>query len=298
MKCPICSNDVPHDYNFCGVDGYEFSDKKVLEEDKLFIESRKNQEAAKQKASNLTENQNIINDYKANLAKEKGENDKLRSDISEKDSKLTEASKQLKKAKIWVIVLGSLIFLISVVLGFTYKNLQSKLNSERRSNSSLIIEKQNLSERINSLQEEKGKIEEEKQSLQQKLNDISTVYPLIIKSIKVGNTYSNGEVETPFGDMLYSKNSMYLEPQVEYIGLKQDTTIRLYTKLYRGKELRIGRNSPSGGYTSCRPVTLSESGKAQLGRIGGNRGYWSRGNYRYEIWYVGMCLKTVYFTLY
>lgn len=48
-------------------------------------------------------------------------------------------------------------------------------------------------------------------------NKVSGIYPLIITDIKIGNLYKDGTIETKHGDPIYSKNTMCLGPNIEYI---------------------------------------------------------------------------------
>jgi len=146
------------------------------------------------------------------------------------------------------------------------------------------------------LQQKNAELVDENKKLNKQLNEVAQ-YPIIIKSIKVGNTYKGGTIETNYGNTLYSSTSMFLRPQIEYIALKPNQTITLYLKLYENGSLRELTSSISG-YSTKDDVYVSSEGKAELSGWGNEiKGQWPKGNYRYEIWYNGMCLKTVDFTL-
>jgi hypothetical protein len=151
------------------------------------------------------------------------------------------------------------------------------------------------------LAEENTKLAEENATLNEQLNKISQYnpVPLIIKSLEIGNTYYDRAIETQYGDTLHSSTSMYLTPQIEYIGLKKDTTITLYAKLYRKGILKRKYKISPSRYTYKYDITISGEGTVSLLGWGSEtKGSWSTGNYRYEIWYNGVCLKAVDFTLY
>jgi DNA repair exonuclease SbcCD ATPase subunit len=195
------------------------------------------------------------------------------------------------------------------------KGQVSTLNSQIATlNQQLINENQEIQRRqneaaqirteLNTLQQEKAKfakentkLEEEATKLKEQLDAVSQYYPIIIKSIKVGNVDRIGNVETACGEKLYSSTSMYLTPQIEYIGLKQGQTITLYLKLYNDGNLSTSTTSPSG-YSFERDISISNEGKERMRGWGDmSKGSWDAGNYRYEIWYEGTCLKTVDFIL-
>ena len=132
-----------------------------------------------------------------------------------------------------------------------------------------------------------------------KLEEISQYCPIIIKSLKVGNIYNDYTVETEFGNILYSSNSMFLSPQIEYIGLKPNQTITLFVKLYENGNLRRNSETSPDGYSYKKDIYISEEGKSMvLGWGGEKKGNWPKGNYRFEIWYNNVCLKAEDFTLY
>jgi predicted nuclease with TOPRIM domain len=150
---------------------------------------------------------------------------------------------------------------------------------------------------INTYEAENEKLKTNKSQLEKQVNQLS-VFPLIIKSIKVGNMYSDGRIETNYGDRLQSSTSMYLKPQIEYIGLKKNETVTLYIKLYANGILSTGKTSPTG-YSISNNITISDEGTAAFSGWGNEKkGNWAKGNYRYEIWYDNMCLKAVDFTIY
>ena len=123
--------------------------------------------------------------------------------------------------------------------------------------------------------------------------------PLLITDIKMGNTYKNGNVETDFGNTIYSSSSMYLTPQITAYGFK-DEVIELKIKLYSmNGMLRRGDSSPQGcSYTTkvqCTKNALSTQCLTGWGNE--NKGHWNSDTYRIEIWYKDICLKKHNFTI-
>jgi hypothetical protein len=149
---------------------------------------------------------------------------------------------------------------------------------------------------IRKLQQNSNQCVNELRWLNDRINVISNYYPLVIKSLKIGNTDYNGNLETEYGGVLYSAASMYLTPRIEYIALK-DITVTLYIKLYMNGDLITEDSSPSG-YSMKDDISVSSTGTVVLVGYGDStKGYWPAGYYRYEIWYDNMCLKAVDFKL-
>ena len=139
----------------------------------------------------------------------------------------------------------------------------------------------------------------ENYSLKEFKNKVSIVYPMIINDIKIGNVNSDGIIETDFGNTLYSYNTMYLKPKVYYTGLISGSK-RLKIKWIRPSGDLCTGSSSSYGYSQSASYYLSEGENeivlAELGRA--DRGYWSSGTYRIEVWYNNICLKSKSFSIY
>ncbi|GAP73156.1 hypothetical protein SAMD00024442_63_10 [Candidatus Symbiothrix dinenymphae] len=200
----------------------------------------------------------------------------------------------------WVWDWGWVWFWVLVLVSkFVYSEISHKLNSIsqlQRENITLQQQKQQNREENQNLTSKITELTNENRKLQNKINSVSN-WPLIIKTLRVGNIYNDGSIETDFGKKLYSHSSMFLVPQIEYISLQPKQTITLYQKLYKNDELCTGINSPQGYSTKC-DLYLSKKGKTRLAGWGNKKkGSWTSGNYRYEIWYNSMCLKVVIFTL-
>jgi len=124
--------------------------------------------------------------------------------------------------------------------------------------------------------------------------------PIIINSIKVGNVDYYGNIETNFGGTIYSSKSMYLSPQIEYksVASKEGMEVELYVKFFKDGELMQSSRSPFG-YTYLYWFKIKTEDKLVLDGWGGiDAGYWSSGNYRFEIWCNNSLLKSVDFKVY
>lgn len=161
-----------------------------------------------------------------------------------------------------------------------YKTLSENTASLRKENSSLKKERDNAKLELSSLK-----------------SKVSTTYPIIITDIEIANTYSGGDVETNYGNTIYSYNTMYLKPRIEYTGLtygKKTIKVKLYRpdgSLSTGSYSTYSYSDDVYVYEGNYSFTLSGWG-------GSLRGHWQRGTYRIEIWYENTCLKSKTFTIY
>lgn len=142
----------------------------------------------------------------------------------------------------------------------------------------------------------------EKDEFKSKLDRITKLQPIFITDIEVGNFYEGGEVETDYGQKIYSNNTMYLGPRFKYYGLKE-TSLKFLVKLYRPDgSVSTGTSSesvPNGYSYACTRNVYEGEHKRTLSNWGNDsKGNWPSGKYRYEIWVDNICLKTKEFTIY
>ncbi len=137
-------------------------------------------------------------------------------------------------------------------------------------------------------------------TLQGQYDDIRQTYPIIIKDIEIGNRDSKGTLETNYGEKLHSSKTMYLAPEITYIGCNTGQTIKLRIKWYDSRGVLSTGPTSAGGY-STEDTLYVESGTntAELKGWGNDEaGNWGNGTYRIEIWYEGICLGTKTFKIY
>ena len=144
---------------------------------------------------------------------------------------------------------------------------------------------------------------QERDEAQQKMNDlkekVGSAMPIIISDIQIANTYNGGDIETDYGNTIYSSNTMYLKPKISYTGIKTGESIDLNIKFYTPSGMSTGSNSPYGcSYSTSMYVYSGENTESLSGWGGSSRGHWSSGTYRFEIWYGSVCLKAKSFTIY
>ena len=100
------------------------------------------------------------------------------------------------------------------------------------------------------------------------------------------------------GKTLCCSNTIYLQPQIECIGIASNQSVTLYQKLFYRAEL-CTVTLPLLGCSTKIDTYVSKSEKSTLNGLENDaRGNWPNGNYRYEIWYGSTCLKAVDFYVY
>lgn len=101
--------------------------------------------------------------------------------------------------------------------------------------------------------------------------------PIIVREIKVGNVYKDSKIETEYGETIFDVNTMYLEPQIVYVGAKDDH-VTLYFKIETE-----GYSTVSSG--DSYKITAGEHTLTLSGWGNEKPGHWKAGNYTISIWY-------------
>ena len=170
--------------------------------------------------------------------------------------------------------------------------LNDTLSSERS-----VIKQRN--DEIQSLQSSLSSCRNSLNETKDLLSSVESIFPIKITSIEIGNSYKGGQLETDYGYTIYSKNSMFLKPQITYTGINTGHNINLKVKWYTPDgDLSVGNSSPDGFslqtsiyvYSGTNTITLSGWGNER-------KGNWEKGTYRIEIWYRDVCLKAETFRL-
>ena len=124
--------------------------------------------------------------------------------------------------------------------------------------------------------------------------------PFVIYDVEIANIDEDSNYETYYGEKIYSKNSMYLCPKIGYIGLKSGS-YKLDVKIYQPDgTLSRGTESPKySTYSETKYFYDGASHSLPLTSWGNkNKGYWSKGKYRIEIWYNSKRMYSKSFTIY
>ncbi|MBR4497318.1 MAG: APC family permease [Bacteroidales bacterium] len=187
-----------------------------------------------------------------------------------------------------VFISGVVIFLLAVA----WNNADSEISY--------------LDRRLYSMQNTIEKNNKEKDSVQNELNIIRSVVdnfgntcPILIKDVKMGNVYYNSNIETDYGKPIYSSNTMFLEPKIEYIG-SSSQKIKLYWKLYYPSgRLSRGESSPTN-YSNWSDISIHTGKGTVIGTGWGNskKGNWGVGEYKLEFYYSDSLIYTHKFTIF
>lgn len=120
-----------------------------------------------------------------------------------------------------------------------------------------------------------------------------------IYSIEIGNETYDGDVITDYGQTIYSSETMYLFPRINY----KSYADREYTFdvkwIKPDGSIRRGDSSPAG-YSQSFPYSLSygEGNKYLYSWGSKTKGNWEAGDYAIEIWCEGTLLKRKEFTIF
>ena len=219
--------------------------------------------------------------------------------------RIGEQPNQMIRQKVWGYWVAMIVLLIGcVVLFVMYNDAHSDYeyqSSQRRS----IESKYNTAKaQISSLESEKSNLESAKRSAEDALSTlkqkVGDSYPLIISDIEIANVTYNGDIETNYGNTLYSSRTMYLKPRIKYYGISSGNKT-LKVKWYNPNgTLKTGSSSPYGfsQSESCYIYSGSDNTYSLNGWGNSTRGHWNAGTYRIEVWYGNTCLKSKTFTIY
>lgn len=216
-----------------------------------------------------------------------------------------ETSHATKQHKVWgywivmVILLGACVALFCL-----YNNAESNYRWQQSKTSSMESKYNESQQQVSELTSEKESLAESKAAaeealtmLQQKVGDS---YPIIISDIEIANSYKGGNIETNFGNTIYSSNTMYLKPRITYYGISSGTKTLKVKWFKPDGTMSSGSSSPYGFSQSDEHYLYSGSDNTLTlsGWGNENKGHWRAGNYRIEIWYGNTCLKSKSFTIY
>ena len=239
-----------------------------------------------------------INYVEQTISKLYRENSQLRADYS----KLQSQKKQYRNVILLILAVlacGVGLFLLNVSLNDTKNELVGARNEISELNSKVS----NLSEDLDNTKTSLQITRKERDEAQQKMNDlkdkVGSSMPIIITDIQIANTNNSGDIETDYGNTIYSSNTMFLKPKISYTGIKTGENINLNVKFYTSSGLSTGSSSPYGcSYSTSMYVYSGDNTETLSGWGGSSRGHWRSGQYRFEIWYGDVCLKAKSFTVY
>lgn len=247
----------------------------------------------------------LMNSYQGVLSKISKENTSLKkenSNLKEENRKIRQQKKQFKN----VILLICVVIGCAIGLFFLYGNLNNTQSMLSDANNTITAKNSIIKNKNEFIQNQKNSIDALNAELNTERNKMSdfkdkvgSFMPIIITDIQIANTYSGGDIETDYGNTIYSSSTMYLKPKITYTGIKTGEDIDLNVKFYTPSGMSTGPNSPYGySYSTSIYVYSGENTKSLTGWGGVSRGHWRSGTYRFEIWYDDVCLKSKTFTVY
>ena len=194
---------------------------------------------------------------------------------------------------------------IGVLQKEVIKNRSSvdSLNNIAQNQESIISDlRSDLSSANSSLSSKKSELSKVQKKLSNYQKVVGKHMPLIITDIDIANHYKDGTEETGFGGVIYSRNSMYIVPRINYMGIIEGTR-KFLIKLYKPDgSLSTGAPSvetPKGySYSDSGYIYEGKNSRELSGWGNKNKGNWAKGVYKIEIWYNDMCLKSKSFTIY
>lgn len=136
--------------------------------------------------------------------------------------------------------------------------------------------------------------------LKKENDSLRTIFPIYIRNIEVANADGSGRTISGYGKDISASTSMYLMPRITYYAFKPGENIEIFVRLYGADGKCVTGDSSPDGYSysyKINPVMPGENTLSLSGWGGADRGHFSPGTYRYEVWYDDMCLKAVTFKL-
>lgn len=219
--------------------------------------------------------------------------------------RIGESIKQPVTKPVWGYWVAIVLFVVATIIAFVlYISMKERYDSQYSQNRTLRSQYENAAGRISELENRVSTLNQEKESAEDALStlksQVGNAYPLIISEIEIANSYRGGDIETDYGNTIYSSNTMYLKPRIKYYGISSGTKTLKIKWFKPDGSMSTGTSSPYGFSQSDshyiysgadNSITLSGWGNE-------NKGHWRSGSYRIEIWYENTCLKSKSFTIY
>ncbi|MCD8303105.1 MAG: hypothetical protein LUC44_08855 [Prevotellaceae bacterium] len=262
----------------------------------------------------LANYQKEIETYVAKVKEIEKEYSELKEKYDKQDAqnKVSAIIKGLSKIVITAgICLCAVLLFIRLEDKITLEKTKTELNDAQSS-----IESQNetiagLRDKVTNLQEDVNNLQEDVKSEQKRTTEAESEYadfkryvgrymPVVITDVKIGNVYKDGDIETDYGNHIKSNSTMFLQPQITYTGIITDVSITVYIRLYTpsGKMSKVDSQRDYSTSDSFYVNSGDSNTITLVGLRNASQGYWSKGDYRYEIWYGKVCLYAKTFTIY
>lgn len=243
----------------------------------------------------------------------------LTGDLSHRNEEIKHQNEEIKELNQYLLLANGKIDTLSIEItekNCEIGNLKKEVSQNNRSIDSLnnaIITQENLindlktnlssinsklSSTSNQLLDAKSNLEDSKRKLSNYQNKVGEKFPLIINNIELANcTKDMGKVLSDYGKPIYSNKARWIWFRINYDGMVSGTK-KLYYRIYdQSGNLKKYSSSPSGYTYSSEQYIYQNNNTVVLFGWGSDSGGWSKGEYRIEIWYEDICLKSKSFTI-
>ena len=234
------------------------------------------------------------------------EKEKLQEEKAILETEIDSLTKQKKQYK-WVGFLSILVVLALIIISLfnqNVNNLQEEISDREYSIDSLnnVVTKcdsiiYNQTQEIDKVNSNLRNVKQELTESKRLIEEISLYMPISASEMEIKNGGDN------YGESIYSSKTTYIYPKLTVYSLV-DGSVELYTKFYR-PDGSLSRSSTAGvsptGFSYKDTVYLSKNQSTTVYLSGwgsANKGHWSSGTYRIEVWYNDVCIKSKTFRIY
>lgn len=199
----------------------------------------------------------------------------------------------------WSFLFIALFAVTLIGLVLVWSSMNKKIDRYESTTSNLERSLSNRNSELSELRAEYSTLQSEYSSLESLFDELADNCPIVVQDIQMANVYSDGAIETGYGNYIYSSSTMYLKPKVIYKGYA-NKSITFKVKLFDSfGGLSTGSSSPSGySYSSDINIYRGNNSVELSGWGSKNKGHWRAGTYRIEVWAEGKMLYSKKFTIY
>lgn len=209
-----------------------------------------------------------------------------------------------RAARVWAWLFGMTALLSLTALGFEeYRLWQTRRQLADRGSTIETLSQRQSAERDSLV----AKIDHLEQALIDSCHafndfrrEVAHYYPLVIRSIEVGNVNRMREVIDNFGSQLRADRVEFLQPRIRYRGFAHGPVDLLVRWIRPDGTIRSMPDAPEGfSQVNQETFIYPEEKEVYLQGMGNDRpGNWPRGTYRLEIWHGDQMLGYRNVTLY
>lgn len=201
-------------------------------------------------------------------------------------------ARRIRNIKAWAWI-ASIVSIALLIFIFVCMNIINYWELEYHNNYLKISQ---LTDRISQLNEDNNNLKNSEKELSDVLEVLMKKSPVIASDIQVHN---EGE---DYESIIYSKNTTYIYPKATFVSNSNLSNQSIDIKFYTPYGLSTDKDGASDGYSyrikgalflkKYQPETLKLTGWGNK-----NKGHWSPGDYRIEIWVNGNCVGIKHFQI-